>query len=156
MNTYRIPFYSFGNGKHEFEFDLDDDFFTYFEDSEFSHGDVKVKVKMDKSDHQLQFDLSLNGDVEVSCDRCLDQFMQELDSKYILYGKFGEGNSEEEFDVVWIPRNEHEVDLAPYLYEYIVLSLPIKRIHPDKEEGVSGCDEDMMNRLDEIVLLTEE
>ena len=156
LSTFRIPFYSFRNGLHEFDFIVDDSFFAFFEGSELSHGQLQVKVTMDKSDHQLVFDLSLTGEVEVICDRCLDNFMQEINASYTLYGKFGEGNSEEEFDVVWIPRSEHEIDLAGYIFEYILLSLPLKRIHPDDEEGNSGCDQDMIRRLDEIVVKTDE
>ena len=156
LDTFRIQFYSFGNGKHEFDFEIDDSFFTFFEESELSHGSVKAKVLMDKTEHQLQFDIDLNGEVEVICDRCLDKFMQKIKASYTLFGKFGEGNIEKGYDVIMIPGNVHEIDLADYIYEFIVLSLPLKRIHPDDENGNSGCDEDMISRLNEIVVLTDE
>lgn len=156
LSTFRIPFSSFGNGIHEFDYAIDDSFFSFFEESELRHGQLKVKVLMDKSDRQLVFDLTLTGEVEVICDRCLDSFMQKIEASYTLYGKFGEGNSEEEFDVAWIPRNEHEIDLADYIFEYILLSLPLKRIHPVDDEGNSGCDQDMIKRLDEIVVISDE
>lgn len=156
LNTFKIQFHSFGNGAHSLDFDVDDSFFTFFEESEISRGSVQVSVQMIKSERQLQFDIHLEGWVEVLCDRCLDSFEQELESDFRLYGKFGDGNSEEELDVVWIPRSDHEVDLSGYIYEYIILSLPIKRIHPEDEDGNSGCDPDMLDKLSEIVLITDD
>ncbi len=156
LNAYRIQFYSFGNGVHEFDFEVDESFFAFFEDSELEKGKVDVHVVMNKTDQRLQFDISVHGMVEVICDWCLEGFEQEIDRSYTLFGKFGEGNSEEEYDVVWIPHNSHEVDLANYIFEYIVLSLPMKKVHPAGENGETGCNEDMLDRLDDMVVYTDE
>ncbi len=156
LNAFRIQFYSFGNGIHEFDFEVDDSFFTVFEDSELEKGELDVQVIMTKSDHQLQFDIQLRGKVEVTCDRCLDQYEEEIAANYVLYGKYGDGNTEEEYDVVWIPRKEHEIDLAQYIFEYIVLSLPIKKVHPLDGEGNSACNKDMLDRLSEMVVYSDE
>ncbi len=156
INTFKIQFHSFGNGAHELLFEVNDSFFAFFEESDISKGQMKISVQMIKSERQMQFDFHLLGDVEVVCDRCLDTFNQAIDSKFTLYGKIGIGNSEDELEVVWIHPGDHEVDLADYVYEYIVLSLPIKKIHPEDEEGVTGCDPDMLDKLSEILLITED
>ena len=156
LNTFKIQFHSFQNGSHELVFDVDDAFFTYFTESEIARGQVAVRVLMIKSERQLRFDFHLEGSVMVPCDRCLDLYEQDLDSFYTLYGKFGSGNSDDELDVVWIPESAGEVDLAGYVYEYIMLSLPLKRMHPDNEEGESGCDPEMLDRLSEFVITSDE
>ncbi len=156
LNTFKIQFHSFGNGEHEFTFEVDDAFFTFFEESEITRGNISVRVVMIKSSRQLQFEIQLTGSVEVACDHCLDSFDQPVDSVNTLFGKFGEGNSEEELDVIWINDGEHEVDLAKYIYEYIILSLPIKRVHPEGPDGDSGCDPDMLDRLNEMVYTSDE
>lgn len=156
LNTFKIQFHSYEIGVHEMVFDVNDSFFAFFEDSEISQAQVKVTVKMTKSERQMQFDLHLSGGIEVVCDRCLDTFKQSLDSGFTFYGKFGDGNSEDELDVIWIPRGDHEIDLAGYIYEHIVLSLPIKKIHPDNEDGLSACNPDMLDKLSEIGLITDE
>jgi len=156
LNTFKIQFHSFEIGMHEMIFDVNDSFFNFFEDSEVSRGQVKVTVKMTKSERQMQFELHLSGEVEVVCDRCLDTFMQPLDSRFTMIGKFGDGNSEDELDVIWISRGDHEVDLAGYIYEYIILSLPIKKVHPDDKNGLSTCNPDMLDKLSEIVLISDE
>ncbi|MCK5820902.1 MAG: DUF177 domain-containing protein [Bacteroidales bacterium] len=156
LNTFKIQFHSFEIGVHEMVFDVNDSFFVFFEDSEVSRGQVEISVIMTKSERQMQFDLHLSGEVEVVCDRCLDPFSQPIDSRFTMVGKFGDGNSEDELDVIWIPRGDHELDLAGYIYEYIILSLPIKKVHPDNEDGQSACNPDMLDKLSEIVLIVDE
>jgi len=156
LNTFKIQFHSFEIGAHEMLFDVNDSFFAFFDDSEISRGQVKISVEMTKSERQMQFELHLLGEVEVVCDRCLETFGQSIDSRFTLFGKFGDGNSEDELDVIWIPRGDHEVDLAGYIYEYIILSLPIKKVHPDGKDGLSGCNPDMLDKLSEILLTTDE
>ncbi len=156
LNTFKIQFNSFEVGVHEMTFDVNNSFFTFFEDSEISHGEVKVSVRMNKSDRQIQFDINLSGRVEVVCDRCLDTFWQSIDSTFTLYGRFGEGNSENELDVIWIHQRDSEIDLAGYIYENMILSLPIKKVHPDDENGVSTCNPDMLDKLSEIGVIIDE
>lgn len=156
LNTFKIQFHSFQNGSHELVFEVDDAFFSFFRESEITSGEVKVKVLMTKSERQLRFDFHVVGAVDLPCDRCLDSYRQPIDAFYTLHGKFGEGNSDDEVDVVWIPHAAGEVDLAGFVYEYIVLSLPLKRIHPDHPDGQSGCDPDMLERLNDMGIHFEE
>jgi len=39
------------------------------------------------------------------------------------------------------------LDLAQHFYEYIMLSLPMKHVHPDREDGSEGCNPDMLALL---------
>lgn len=156
LNTFKIQYHSFQNGSHDLVFDVDDAFFTHFAESEVRQGSVTVKVLMNKTDRQLRFDFHLEGQVRIACDLCLDDYDQPVDSFFTLYGKFGDGNSDDELDVVWIPEQAGEVDLAAFVYEYIILSLPLKRIHPPRESGESGCDPDMLNRLNTIIISSDE
>jgi uncharacterized metal-binding protein YceD (DUF177 family) len=156
LNTFKIQFHSFGNGEHEFSFNVDDSFFTFFEEGEIGHGKVDIKVVLTKGIRQMQFDIYLDGWVEVACDLCLDAFNQDIKADYTLFGKFGEGNSEAEVDVIWFSDGDYEIDLASYIYEYIVLSLPMKKVHPDDPDGESGCDPDMLDRLNEMVYTSDE
>ena len=39
--------------------------------------------------------------------------------------------------------------MSQFFYEYILLALPIKKIHPDDRNGVSQCDPEMIKKLEE-------
>lgn len=149
LNIFRIPVPS-NPGIQEYDFEVEESFFRHFEDGEISSGRVKVTARILKSDRQIRLDLNLAGSVDLVCDRCLDDYQQVLDSNYVLYGKFGHAADQEDLDVFRIPENAAYIDLLPVLYEYIILSLPLKRIHPLDSEGNSLCNSEMIRRLEEL------
>jgi len=140
----------------EYDFEIDDSFFAHFEYGEIEKGLLKVLVKVNYSNRQIQLDMRINGSVELVCDRCLDSFIEDLDSHYVLYGKFGHGTDQEDIDVIWIPDDKHYIDLVPILFEYINLSLPVKKIHPEDGDGNSLCNIEMISRLEEFNIDQEE
>jgi len=147
FSEYNIPFGSCSNGVHPFEYDLTDEFFSLFPDCGFEKARIHVKVSLLKQERQLQFDFHLEGVVVLPCDRCLEEYQQSLIGDYTLYGKFGEGNSEDELDVIWLRQEAQEVNISQYLYEYVILSLPMRKVHPDKPGGRPGCDPEMIDLL---------
>jgi uncharacterized protein len=147
LSEYIIPFSSYSNGLHEFEFELDDAFFTEFPESGIQQAAVTVKVEMIRQERQLEFYFELEGKVVLPCDRCLEEYEQPVDEEFNLFGKFGYGNSEDELDVVWIAPESGQLDLSQYLYEYAMLSLPIRKVHPDLPGGKPGCNPEMLNLL---------
>jgi len=66
-----------------------------------------------------------------------------------ITGKFGHDRDESDPEIITIPRDEHELDLKQYIYEFIHLALPIQRIHPDNADGISTCDPVMLQKLKE-------
>jgi uncharacterized metal-binding protein YceD (DUF177 family) len=52
-----------------------------------------------------------------------------LDRKVIF--KYGEEPQEISDEIVIITRDEDSIDLGQFMYEFMVLSIPIKKIHPD-------------------------
>lgn len=150
LSEYIIPFGSYSNGSHELEFELVDAFFDQFPESEIQRADVQVRVDMIKQDRQLEFVFALEGWVMLPCDRCLEEYEQPISGEFELFGKFGDGNSEDELDVVWFKEDCNQLDVSRYLYEYVVLSLPMRKVHPDKENGKSGCNPAMLDILKKL------
>ena len=147
FSEYIIPFSSYSNGLHKFEYELVDAFFKLFPESEIQKADVLVKVEMIRQERQLEFSFTLDGWVLQPCDRCLEEYEQPITGEFKLYGKFGHGNNEDEFDVVWLPEDVCHIDLSQYLYEYVMLSLPMRKVHPDIAGGRPGCDPGMLDLL---------
>ncbi|MEO6758448.1 MAG: DUF177 domain-containing protein, partial [Saprospiraceae bacterium] len=60
------------------------------------------------------------------CDRCTAPIDLPVQGEYELIVKYGESeNVEENDEVVFIPREVSHLNLAKYLYEFLVLALPI-------------------------------
>jgi len=144
---YSIPLTGLKEGSHIFEFEIDNDFFACFEGSEISAGELVAAVTLVKRSSHMELELVLRGSVEVICDRCLEPYMQWVDTKGKLLIKHGEKWEEVDDEVLIIPHGESQLDLAQLIYEFSILGLPIQRLHPDDEEGFSGCDPDMLARI---------
>jgi uncharacterized metal-binding protein YceD (DUF177 family) len=148
MKHYDIPFKGFKEGLHEFEHVVDDKFFEHFE-GEIRRGKVNVKVLLQKNSTNMEFHFIIKGMVEVTCDRCIDKFMFPIESTHHLYVKFGEEEYEEDDDIVVLPHEAYKINVARYIFEFIHLSLPLQRFHPDDENGQSTCDQEMIKKIEE-------
>lgn len=149
LSQYTIPFSGLKEGKHLYEFTADDRFFAGFEQSEIDKGKVSVQVELEKRSTYLGLTFMIKGEVELICDRCLEKYMQPLKSRNTLLVKFSEENIEDDAEIIYIHPNEHQIELAQVIYEFIVLSLPIRHVHPDDRDGNSLCDPAMLKKLDE-------
>ncbi len=88
-----------------------------------------VSLKKTSVTFELNFDIK--GMVHVPCDRCLDDITMDVDTQNKLIVKFGKEYSEESDEIVIIPEADGgEINIAWFLYEFIALSLPTKKVHP--------------------------
>ena len=106
-----------------------------------------AKVILEKKPGVFALHFSLEGRVEVVCDRCLEEFMMEISNTQTVFVKMGDNPGEVEDDVLIIGRDDHEIEVGQYLYEFIMLALPYQKVHPDDEEGNSTCNKEMLEKL---------
>ena len=149
LSKYEISFFGLKVGQHEFEFEIDQKFFECFEKSEIKTGNLKAKVVLNKQPGLLELNIRIVGYVQVVCDRCLEDFDMTLKCKGELYVKFGGSYEEIDEKVIVLKANAHHLNLSQFLYEYIHLSIPYKRVHPDDENGNSTCNKEMLNLIQE-------
>jgi uncharacterized metal-binding protein YceD (DUF177 family) len=108
-----------------------------------------VAIDLIKNPRFLELNFRLNGKVQVLCDRCLDLFDLAIEYEDTLYFRFGEESYEQSESVIILSPKEYEIETAQYLYEFVHLSLPYQRIHPDKN-GETGCNKTMLDKLDNL------
>ena len=137
-------------GKHLYHFDIDGKFFNEFEFTEIEQPSINLDLTLDKYERMLVFDFVIKGSMNVICDRCLDNFDFLIDKQERLIVKFGEEFGEENDDIIIIPETEHQIDISSNLYEYIILTLPIKKIHPEDENGNTMCNPEIIKKLNEL------
>ncbi|HLN54283.1 MAG TPA: DUF177 domain-containing protein [Lentimicrobium sp.] len=149
LRDFVIPFVGLSNEEHKFEFLIDDKFFASFEYSEIEQAKVKVDVNLNKSERMMVLTFSMLGVIRVTCSRCLDEFDFPVAGEEVLYIKFGSEYKEEDDDVIIIPESETQINLAPFIYDYLSLMVPFRVVHPDNENGESQCDPDVIRRIEE-------
>jgi uncharacterized metal-binding protein YceD (DUF177 family) len=157
---FEIAWLGLKPGEHIYTYELDDKFMQEkHEDEEFKNWNAKVTLKFDKQNSFFLLHFDVDGAVTVPCDRCGQDFDLRLWDEFDLVVKLtGEdaGEIDDEDDVVFIPRNETVIDISNWLYEYVMLSVPLQHIHPDKADGTPGCDPQVLNLLDKLTAHPEE
>lgn len=145
-----IAYKGLSNGEHLFDFQIDDNFWKGREKSEISGGDVDVRVRLEKAVGGIRLEVELRGEVTVPCDRCLEDCRLPVGHTNRLAVKFSEDehqNEREEGDILWINPRENVIDLEQYIYESIVLALPLRRVHPEDVHGRPLCNPAMLERF---------
>jgi uncharacterized metal-binding protein YceD (DUF177 family) len=82
--------------------------------------------------------------------------MQDVENNSRLIIKFGQEAEELSDEIVVIEAEDYQINVAHYLYELVILGLPIKHVHPTDENGNSDCDPEMVDKLEEYLLDDEE
>lgn len=143
MASYKLPLKSLSLGVQEFKYLLNTEFFNDIEATEVHAAHVEVLVKVDrKNDEIYEMEFTLQGTLTIPCDRCLDDMEHEVDTQYRLSVKEGEAYDDSRDNVLVIPSHWREIDLAPIMRDTVLLTIPIKHVHPD-----GGCNGEMLDQL---------
>ncbi|MBL4559513.1 MAG: DUF177 domain-containing protein [Labilibaculum sp.] len=156
LAKYTIPFKGLEDGKHEFDFTIDQKFFEHFQKEDAYQVDASVKVILEKKTLVMTLTIKLDGKMNVPCDRCLEQFDLKVSGESSVYVKFGDENEELAEDVIVISEAVNELEAAHYIYELFSLSLPLSFVHPEDENGDSTCNEEMIQKLNDHTEKDEE
>lgn len=148
MVEFVLPYKGLAVGNHEYSFIIDSSFFKKYEYLEIEGGLVNLNLELIKESTLMNLNFSFKGKVEIKCDRCLDLFNLNIEDEFRLIVKYGEDYEELSEEVIIIPSGESTIDISQYVYEYLNLMLPLKKVHPDDEDGNSTCNIDMLNRID--------
>ena len=149
VNQYIIPFKGLKEGEFNYNFEIGKAFFEEYSSLDIKTGSVKADVLLIKKNTFLELSVSLEGTLEIQCDRCLEYFEFPLIYKGELFVKFKEEAEEPDEKVIFLHPKDDLLDLTQFLIDSIGLSLPIQKFHPDREDGSEGCDEEMLIKLDE-------
>ena len=148
--TYALRISGLGEGEHHFSFELDQEFFASFNHPDIQNGFIRAGLILEKKPGFMAIHFSFKGEVELECDRCLDNFRAPVNHHQTIFVKVGETPGELEDDVIMIGKDEHEIEVGQIMYEYIILALPVQRVHPEDASGHSTCNPEMLKRLKEL------
>jgi uncharacterized metal-binding protein YceD (DUF177 family) len=150
FRQFVIPFSGLKQGIHRFDFEADDLFFEHFEYSEIKNGRISVGLNLTKEENLLVLDFTFDGQVTLPCDRCFEPVDLRIQGKNRLCVKYGSGYYEENEALQIIPEGETQFNVSPFIYEFIHLLLPVKRIHPEDENGESRCNPEVLKMLEDL------
>ena len=142
LKAFKIDLHGLKEGVNALDFELDNDYFDAIDGELVNKGVLDAHVEIDRKSSMFEVNFNIEGTVIVQCDICLDDMEQPICADNRLIVKFGKEYSEDD-DLVVVQEDEGVLDISWFLYESIVLNVPIKHVHaPGK------CNRDMMNALE--------
>ncbi len=152
---FEIAWQGLKPGLHTFQYDVDNRFMVEHGETETDIKNIEAKVvlKFDKKTNFFLLHFDVDGKMTAACDRCGDDFELGLWDEFDLVIKLAGEDVEEiddEADVVFIPRSETVLDISRWVYEFVMLSVPLQRIHPDGPDGKPGCNPEALRLLNQL------
>ena len=135
LKQFNIPFIGLKQGKHLFDYEIDNTFFEAFDFNEFNSSKLQVKLIFDKKSTFFELHLNVVGFVNVDCDISLEPFEQEVEGNMPLVIKFGSEYNDDNEEMIIIPHENFEINVSQFIYELVILSIPTKKIHPKVVDG---------------------
>ncbi len=129
FDPYKVDLKSMTTDIQKIEYLLDNKFFGDIGGDDIQKGKVKVSLSVKKTAGIFELNFLSEGTIIIPCDRCLDDMDLPISTTNRLIVKFGKDFSEESDEIVIIPESEGVINLAWFLYEFIVLTIPIKHVH---------------------------
>jgi uncharacterized protein len=155
LRNYSIPFTGLKLGKHQFEFVVTDAFFDEFEYSLVKKANLKCQVELEKQETLIVLNFHITGTIDANCDRCLSQYPQPVDIREQQVAKFSEEAIGEDEEIIILTKNDHEIDIAGLIYEYINVSMPFITVCID-EGKTPYCDKEMLASLNKLTANDEQ
>ncbi|WP_343328910.1 DUF177 domain-containing protein [Polaribacter staleyi] len=148
LKEFNIPFVGLKEGIHLFEYEIDNTFFKVFNYDEFESSSVKITLNFIKKSTLFELTFTANGYVEVPCDVSNELYKQDVKAVLPLVVNFGPEFNDDNEEILILPHEAYEFNVAQYIYELIVLSVPNKRVHPKVLDGT--MDSEALDKLREL------
>ena len=151
QRPYILPIKGLKTGIHTYELIADDDFFASFEDSPVQHANLQLTINLDKRHRDMVIDFVFSGTIRTECDRCLMEidFPVSGNDQLTVQYETDVDRDADDLSLVIISPDEHELNLAPFAYEFFVLSLPMIRTYECQAgEPPYPCDQELLDDIE--------
>ncbi len=128
--AYSVNIVGLSNKEHHFQYDIDHDFFRKYGTDLLSEGKFQVDVLLTKHETFIETEFRTKGAARLVCDRSLEPFDYPIENVSKIVFKYGEQLQEITDEIIVIPRDTAALELGQYMYEFISLAVPLKKLHP--------------------------
>ena len=135
LKEFNIPFVGLKEGKHLFQYKVDNTFFELYNYNEFEKSSINVTLEFVKKSTLFELKFTASGTVNVPCDVTNEYFDLEITATLPLVVKFGQEYNDENEEILILPHEVYQFSVAQFIYEMIVLGIPNKRVHPKVLDG---------------------
>jgi uncharacterized metal-binding protein YceD (DUF177 family) len=148
LKEFNIQFVGLKEGSHLFEYEINNKFFEDFNYDEFESSSIKISLDFIKKSTLLELTFAAQGNVEVPCDVTNELYNQDVQGDFRLVVNFGPEFNDDNEELLILPHEAYEFNVAQFIYELIVLSVPSKRVHPKVLDGTMNSE--ALNKFEEL------
>lgn len=130
MGAYGVNIIGLSNKVHHFEYEIGDEFFRQWGTDLVNQGRFHVEVALNKHETFIEADFKIKGTATLTCDRSLEPFDYPIWTTRKILFKYGEKDEEISDEIIMINRDTATLELGQYIYEFIALAIPMKKLHP--------------------------
>ena len=155
--AFEIAFVGLKPGIHEYKYEIDDKFFANYSHADpsvigFSDCQASINLKLEKNTSFMMLKFEIGGSVNVICDRCGNTLTMDLWDEFNMIVKQVENpaemnENEEDPDIFYISRTESHIHMADWIYEFVMLSIPMQRMCSEDEMGGPQCNKEILAML---------
>ena len=117
MQPFVVKLTSMAPGTNRFSWHVGAEFFEKFGNVEILDADLEVTAAVRNHGLTAEAACTIDGSVTVACDRCLEDLVLPVETS---------------FEESYAPEGG-ELDLSQDVYDFVCISLPLQRVHPDGE-----------------------
>jgi uncharacterized protein len=128
--AYSVNIVGLSNKEHLFQYELGEEFFRKYGTDFVSDGKFQADLMLTKHETFIEVEFAIKGAAHLICDRSLEPFDFPIESKNKIVFKYGDEFQELTEEIITIPRDTATLELGQYIYEFIALSVPLKKLHP--------------------------
>jgi uncharacterized metal-binding protein YceD (DUF177 family) len=151
FKEYKIPHAGLKKEVHEFSYELDESFFANFENALINKCNIQVNIKFDKRHEPYTIEVDMDGTIWSECDRCTASIPLSIHTSFIIYVKYTYDETlkeTEDVEIIYIAKDDMDIDITQFLYDYAHLSIPVHKIC-DKPGETEYCDQEIVRLLEQ-------
>ena len=146
LSRFEIPLHSLGNGTVHYEFEIGSPFFQALDQNLIEQGDFKVSVTVEKRSEIMILDVRHRGKIHAPCDRCAEPINLPIEDQGEIIIKFVDDIRMDD-EVTYLVKGTEKLNLAPFIFEVISLSLPLVRRVDCENDQSAPCNERVLDIL---------
>jgi len=145
---FSIAFKGLKAGVHQFDYEIDDKFFSAFENSLVKSGKLQIEIDFHKRIDHFQIDINIYGTIATTCDRCTSDIDLPLEKEAQYIVKFSEDEIDDK-EVIYISPKAQVLDMSEYIYEVVILGIPLIKTYDCDQDQPSPCNQKVLEYLND-------
>ncbi len=141
ISDFDINIHGLENHTYDYQFKGSDSFFQIFEQEIVEGGDFVVNLSLEKTSALMRLKFKIDANLKLVCDRSLEEFVENFKIEEIYIFKFGEEAQEMSDEIEVLAFGTPKINIAELISDFILLSVPMKKLHPkyrEEDEGEDG------------------